>query len=147
MAYIIDSNQYLFDKVFWAIWKAIKIIFKLTVYLPLWFAGNLITSQILGKNEDPLTWIALIILFALMAYQVTFFIKGLIIGLKNKGNLLWLPLFIVCICFTCLLPIWFVHNNIQPWLHKVSPNSGNLLAWLTAILFGIYVYSRYHFFV
>jgi len=145
MAYIIDSNQYLFDKVLWAIWKAIKIIFRLTVYLPFWFAGYLITSKILIKNEDPLTWIALIILFALLAYQVTFFIKGLIIGLKNKGNLFWLPIFIVFICFTCVLPTWFIHNSIQPWLHIISPNSGNLMAWLTSIFFGIYVYSRYHF--
>lgn len=145
MAYIIDSNQYLFDKVLWAIWKAIKIIFKLTVYLPLWFAGYQITSQILIKNEDSLNLIALTILFALLIYQVIFFTKGLIISLKIKGNLFWLPLFIVCICFTCVLPTWFIHSSIQPWLHRISPNSGNLMAWLTSIFFGIYVYSRYHF--
>jgi hypothetical protein len=139
MAYIVDSNQHLFDKVLWAIWKAIKIFLKLTVYLPIWFSGYLITTQILSKNEDPLTWIALIILFTLIAYQMIFFIKGIIIGLKNKGNPFWLPLFIVCICFTCVLPTWFIHNNIQPWCHRLSHNSGNLLAWLTSFYSG-YMY-------
>lgn len=145
MAYTMKSNQYLFDKTLRGLWIAFKIILYLAIYLPLWLSGYLITSLFLKKNDDIFAWIGLIILFTILAYQSVFFVKGLLIGLKNKGNLCWLPLFIACICFTCLIPIWLIHNNIQPWLHRVSPNSGNLLAWLTSISFGIYAYSRYHF--
>ena len=145
MAHIIDSNQYLFDKVLKGLWIAFKLILKLAIYLPLWFSDYLMTSLILEKNDDAYIWIGLIILFTILAYQAVFFIKGLIIGLKNKSNLFWLPLFIICFSFTCLFPTWLIHNNIQPWLCKISPNSGNLIACLTSILFGIYVYSRYHF--
>jgi len=145
MAYTIDSNQYLFDKTLRGLWIAFKIILNLATYLPLWFTGYLITSLFLKKNDDGFAWIGLIILFTILVYQAVFFIKGVLIGLKNKGNLCWLLLFIVCVCFTCLLPIWFIHNNIQPWFQRISPNSGNLIAWFTSILFGLYVYSRYHF--
>jgi len=42
MAYIIDSNQYLFDKALRALWVTLKLILKLLIYLPLWFVGYLI---------------------------------------------------------------------------------------------------------
>lgn len=145
MAYIIDSNQYLFDKALRGLWFAFKIILNLATYLPMWCTGYLITSLFLKKNDDGFAWIGLLILFTFLAYQAVFFVKGLLIGLKNKSNLLWVPLFIICISFTCLFPALFIHNNIQPWLHRISPNSGNLIAWGTSILFGLYVYSRYHF--
>lgn len=145
MAYIIDSNQYLFEKALKGLWIAFKIILNLVTYLPLGFTGYLITSLFLKKNDEGFTWIGLLILFTFLAYQAVYFVKGLLIGLKNKSNLLWVPLFIICISFTCLFPALFIHNNIRPWLHTISPNSGNLMAWLTSILMGIYVYSRYHF--
>lgn len=145
MPHIIDSSQYLFDKTLRALWISAKFALKLITYLPLWFVGYLITSKILEKKDDGLAWIGLVILFTLLIYQIIFFFKGVIIGLKNKGNLLWLPLFIICLSFTCLFPTWLVYINIQPYLHKISPNSGNVLVWIVSIAFGIYAYSRYHF--
>lgn len=145
MAYLINSGQYLFDKTLKALWISLKFSLKLITYLPLWFAGYLITSLILQKNDDGLAWIGLIILFAILIYQIVFFIKGIIIGLKNKGNLIWLPLFILCLSFTCLLPTWLVYKNIQPYFNKVSPASGNVLTWIVSISFGLYAYSRYHY--
>lgn len=146
MAYIVDSNQYLFDRTLKALRIAFRATIKLAVYLPLWFSGYLLTSQLLDKTDDSIAWILLIVLFTILMYQSIFFIKGLLIGLKkNKGNLLWMPLFIVCILFTCVFPVWQLHSTVVQLFHKISPNSGNLLAWLTSLCFGIYVYSRYNF--
>lgn len=146
MGYIVNSNQYLFDKTFAGLRIALKLFIKLLVYLPLWFTGYMISTNILQKDDDALAWIGLIILFALLIYQVIFFIKGLIIGLIHERNLLWIPLFILCFSFTCILPVWLVFNNIQPYLYELSPKSGNILTWIASISFGIYVFSRYHYF-
>src|SRR4051812_32904328 len=84
MAYVIDSSQYLFDKALRALWVTLKLILKLLIYLPLWFVGYFITSLILEKNDDGLAWIGLITLFAVLTYQIIFFIKGIIIGFMSK---------------------------------------------------------------
>jgi hypothetical protein len=70
MAYVIDSRQHLFEKAFRASWISLKLILKLTVYLPLWLVGYLITTLILDKNDDNLPWIGFnqIILFAILFY-------------------------------------------------------------------------------
>ena len=141
----IDSSQYLFNKALLVLCIAMKLFFKLIVYLPLWFVGYMIVTNILGKGDSALGWIGLIALFTLLLYQIVFFIKGIIIGLMNEANFLWIPLFVVCISFTCIFPAWIVYNYIQPILQELSPKSGGGMSWIGAIAFGIYTYSRYHY--
>jgi len=143
--YTYDTGQHIFDRALWALWMAAKWILKLVIYLPLWFSGYIISTNILNKEDSVFAWIGLIVIFAVFLYQLLFFVKGMIIGFKSWGNLFWIPLFILCSAFTCVLPVWIVFDILQPFAIELSMRSGDTVTWIFAVAFGLFLYSRYHF--
>lgn len=143
--YQYDSGQYIFDRVLVGFWIVIKWLFKAAIYFPLWFTGYIITTKILDTTDSAFAWVGLILIFALALYQLVFFLKGMLIGFLNEGNLCWIPLFMVCVVFTSLLPAWIAFDSIQTVAYQLSEKSGNILAWIGVSAFAIFLYSRYHF--
>lgn len=90
-------------------------------------------------------WIGLIIIFSIFLYLLLYFVKGILIGLKNRGNWLWFPIFITCTLFTSVLPVWIWFEDITVALAFHSKNAYPKLAWIASIALGFYFYSRYHF--
>src|SRR5687768_15233980 len=89
------SEQYLFDRCFQAIWSLIKLLFKLVIYSPMIITGYFLSNNILGKSDSVIIWTALILLFACMIYMISYFIKGIIIGLLAVRNFFWILFFTV----------------------------------------------------
>jgi hypothetical protein len=143
--YTYDTSQHIFDRALWALWIAAKWILKAIVYLPLWFTGYIIVDNILNKEDSAFAWIGLIVIFAICLYQLLFFVKGMIIGLRHRNNLFWILLFILCITFTCILPVWFAFDTIHFYAEEWSTKSADILTWVFAMAFGLFIYSRYHF--
>jgi hypothetical protein len=145
--YTFDISQYIFDRFLLALLITARLFIKAIVYLPLWFSGYAITNRLLVKEDSGFAWIGLILLIAFALYQLVFFFKGIIIGLKSRGNLLWITFFILCAVFTCIVPSWIIFENLHSLAFRLSHQAGDVLTWLFAISFGLYVYSRYHFLI
>jgi hypothetical protein len=143
--YTYNSDQHIFDRAQWGLWIAAKWILRAIIYLPLWFAGYLIATNILQKEDSAFAWAGMIVILAICLYQLLFFIMGLIIGFKYRENFLWIPLFILCTVFTCVLPVWFAFDAIQVFTTEWSKKSADTLTWIFALAFGLLIYSRYHF--
>lgn len=142
-----DHGQILFNRVLFAFTIAIKIILKIIVYSPLLCIGWLIANAILTVNTNKILWIALILIFATLSYFVIYFLKGVLIALKHNHNWLWLPLLIFCVAFTCMLPVWIVFDPLTNFIGRYSQTNQQLLTWIFAFAFGLYVYSKYHFLI
>lgn len=147
MAYYYDNSggQYFFDRAISFIVVAVKWIFKSIIYYPLLLTGYILTSGILSKEDDKLAWVGLIVLFAFSLYLLIYFIKGMLLAFKSQGNLLWFPLLLLCIAFTCILPVWVIYEPLENLMFKLSKNAGEVLTIIVSVAFGIYLYSRYHF--
>lgn len=143
--YTYDTGQHIFDRALIGLWIAVKWLLKAIVYLPLWFTSYIITSSILHNEDSAFAWIGIIIIFTLCLYQALFFLKGMLIAFKSRGNLLWILLFIICTTFTCIVPLWIAFDTLRSFAIEMSEKSANTLTWIFAIGFGIFVYNRYHF--
>lgn len=143
--YYYDAGQHFFDNVLSALWIAAKWLAKAVVYLPLWFCGYLLSATMLTPKDSAVAWIGLVVLIAVVMYQLLFFIKGILIALKAYQKLVWIFLFLVCCTFTCILPAWFIYHAIQPLMTELSAQSASTLTWIAAITSGVLVYSQYHF--
>lgn len=139
------DGQILFNRVLFAFFTAIKIILKIVVYSPLLFLSYLITKQILGATTDAIIWLALILIFAVILYFITYFFKGVLIALKANRNLFWIVIFICLLTITCVLPVWLIFSPVQDFINNYTSSNPLLITWIFAIAFGLYVYSRYHF--
>ena len=140
-----DDGQILFDRILFAFTITIKVILKVVVYSPLIFLSWLITNQLLAENTDKVIWIGLMLIFSVALYFSIYFLKGMLIALRNNRNLFWIPLFICCVILTCALPVWIVFEPLENFFNKYTETNQQLLTWICALAFGLYVYSKYHF--
>ncbi|SRR6266498_3294360 len=67
-------------------------------------------------------------------------------GFKAKGNLFWIPIFIFCIVFTCVIPIWIVFEPIESLIGKMTHETNtNTLTWIVSLAFAFFIYRKYNF--
>jgi hypothetical protein len=146
MIYIIYGlEQYLFGLCLYAIWIIIKLIFRAIVYYPLLTIGYIIATKILDKNDNALAWITVILLFASILYQLVYLIKGMMITLKGRKNYLWILLFIICVGITCVFPAWLLMVAVKEIIFTLSKENTGIISGMIAVVFGLYIYSRYLF--
>ncbi len=122
---------------------AFKLLFKALVFAPLIFTGYLLATQVLDKKAHGLLWITVILLFAALLYAGMMALKNIICDLKDRQNYWWVPLFLFCITFTCILPAWLVYDppNSIILRMKGTPN----ITRLVVFCFTVYVYFQYDF--
>jgi hypothetical protein len=124
-----------------------KLLFKGLIYFPLLVTGYLLTTHILQRKDHALAWIGLTLLFAFVLYAIVYFFKGIVIALKSRGNLLWIPVFIVCVSYTCIAPVWIMFDAIEKLMFQLSKEQGATLTWLFSFALGGYIYSKYQFLI
>lgn len=141
------DDQQMFDRNAGFLWNAAKWLLKILIYFPLILTSYAIVSSIMKKDISSLLGFAVVILVSFILYLLVYFVKGILIGLKSNNKLLWILLFIICVTFTCVLPVYLVFDPISS-LVKSSSHSGNpnsILKWIFSLAFGVYVYFRYDF--
>lgn len=125
------------------LWLFAKAFWKIFIYSPLLFTGYWISMQFLERNAPALLWIGCVLGFTLLIYQLLFLLKGLLIALKQKGNLMWLLLFVICICFTCILPAYLAMEPAAYLAIKIKIDES--FARMIVIVLAAYIYTRYNF--
>jgi hypothetical protein len=140
-----SSEQYLFDRILYGMQTAIKYAGKAMVYFPQLFTGYCITRCLLNKETNGMIWVTLTVLFALIIYQFIFLLKGMLIGLKEKKNFWWIPLFTMCVLYTCVLPVMLFFGLLHKAAFYFTIEYADALTWLFAIVAGSYLYSKYEF--
>jgi hypothetical protein len=140
-----DDGQILFDKTLYALAVFFKLILKAIVYSPLLVIGYLFTKKTTGSDTDIIIWLPMVILFSFILYIIIYFLKGVLIALKYNRNLLWIPLFIFCVLFTCILPVYIIFTPFETFIARYAQTNHELITWIIAVTFGLYVYKRYHF--
>ncbi len=140
-----DDGQVLFNRILFAFAITLKVSLKVIVYSPLLFIGWLLTKQILNTETNKVFWIALILMFAVILYAVIYFFKGVLIALKFNRKAAWVFLFLCLSIITCVLPAWIIFTPLQNFIAAYINSNQQLITWLIALIFGVYVYNRYHF--
>lgn len=140
-----SSEQYFFDRIFNGVMIAIKNAVKAIVYFPQLFGGYCIACCLLSKETNELLWISLTVLFAFILYQCIFLLKGLLIAFKTKHNFWWLPFFILCVLYTCVLPVILFFGLLHKAVFYFTIEYADALTWLFAIVVCSYLYNKYAF--
>ncbi len=138
-----NEGQSLFDTTIFGLWFFLKLAFKLLIYFPLVFTGYIIATKLLDKQAHGILWVGTILFMAYVIYLFLYFLKGIILVLKFHRNLLWLPLLLIAISFTCILPVWLTWDTATNLILKLGGNT--TIQWIFAIAFGAYIYFRYNF--
>lgn len=140
-----SSEQYLFDRMLHGLLIAVKAVGKGIVYFPQLFTGYCISRCFLNKEDNGIIWITLTVLFAFMLYQFIFLLKGILIVFKIKKNFWWIPILIVCVLYTSVLPVMLFFALLHKAAFYFTIDHADELTWLFAIVACGYIYSKYAF--
>lgn len=140
-----DSEQHFFDNALAGLYVVARLIGKAVLYFPVLFTGYWLATAVLHKQDTAMLWITIALLFAYAVFCAVYCLKGILIACRNAGNLLWVPIFIGCIAFTCFAPGWLVFHSLEPILTRISPDHGTSATWVISIGSAIYLYSQYDF--
>jgi hypothetical protein len=146
--YYQDDGQRLVRMQTFGLLIAAKYLIKLFIYSPLIFTAIAITNSIVDKNEfKSFKGLFVIFMITCILYLLVYFPKGLLIGLKAKGNFFWIPLFLFCIAFTCAIPVYLAFEPVGKLVIYMSETQkpDELLQWAISLLIGYLVYLQYKF--
>jgi hypothetical protein len=107
--------------------------------MPLLYAGYLVSTHMLSKKDNGIGGLVLAIVLAYFFYLLIFFLKGMMLCLKEMNVWIWVPIFFLCGAFTYIMPMWMVHAI----LNRVIENK--TVVWILSVAFGYYVYLKYQF--
>jgi len=126
---------------------ALKLAFKALIYFPFLVTGYLCAGVILHRKDHGLLWLGMTLLFTFMVSLIFSILKNLIRHWRTRNVFFWIPLFIVCVAYTCVFPVYLVFDLIEKIVSKMTHQSNvALLTWIVSLAFGFFVFSRHRFF-
>lgn len=146
--YYQDDGQRLVRAQTFGLLIAAKYLIKLFIYSPLIFTAIVIARSVVYKNEFiSMEGVLVISFISCFLYLLVYFLKGLLIGLKAKGNFFWIPLFLFCVVFTCAIPVYLAFEPVGKLVMSVSETQkpDKLLQWVISLTIGYLVYFQYKF--
>lgn len=114
------NDQQMFDRNTNALWKVAKWLFKALVYFPLIITSFMIVFSFMKNEVSSLLGLAVVMLVIFILYLLVYFVKGILIRLRNNNKLLWILPFIICVAFTCILPVYLVLDPIEYFVKSSS---------------------------
>lgn len=117
--YYYSQEQYLFDQNLRSIWFFLLLLIKAILYLPHLTLAYLITSQILDKQNNGLTWIITILIITYIIHLHFLLFQAWIIQLKRSRIRLWIPLFILALLYSSVFPTWILWEALTPYVQEL----------------------------
>jgi len=112
------------------------------LYSPLLFLGYLVMHALPGVHHgNPYVQAGLIGGVAYLAYCTLFFLKGLLLGLRQQGRSGWVLLLVPCLVLACGVPLVVMHLLLSNWWSSLP----SFWTWVGGLAFAGLVYQRYQF--
>lgn len=111
-------------------------IFGLFVY-----AGYLLSQKVLGEEAEKFQLVCGSILFTYLIFCLIYFLKGIIIGLRSKNNILWILPWTICVLLSCVVPAWILKTLVTVILFNPIHQQEN---WQIGIGWGVFVLTLFY---
>lgn len=124
----------------------ICLLYSAFIYVPL-----LIVSFILAESmsnlysNDIYIKLGLTLGIGYLMFAGIYFLKGLLIGLRQNNHLSWVLLFVLCILLTCGVQSIGAHSILQDFFASRNVANHGLWSLLGAGVVALLIYSHYQF--
>lgn len=141
-----DESQHLFERTLKGLWTGIKLLFRLLIYSPLFFLGFFLATLIMPHNREKLLlWGLLAVGIAMALYCLVYFLKGILVGLRDRGSIWWVPVFLLCVGIACVPGVFLALEPASSLLKDITknPQPNPVWVWGVSVLFGLVVLFYY----
>jgi hypothetical protein len=145
MNVLILSLQFLvFQLLFRLLVFVVKLAVRALVYSPQLLTAYLACQRFLTRNDSAQTWLLSLLSLAITMYVLTLLLKALLLALKQKGHGLWLPVFLLLLTYTCLLPVWLLFPWVKTLMTLLDKEHASWLSFAASVALALYIYSHYN---
>ena len=136
----ISDGQFHFNRSMRGLKLTLFFLLLCVVFSPLLFLAYWIDTKFLPLNAPGHVWLLAVLGTGLLIYGVLFLFKVLIIGLHRNHSGWWVPLFLVSVALTCILPAVITFPIFNYLTVHTRP-----VTWVLDIAFAYFVYGQYNF--
>jgi len=119
-----NESQSLLNRNLFGLRVAFYFFIYLVIFCPLWFTGFMIEQKIFDHKYKGIKEVLIIAGFAVLIYWLLFLLKGILLFCKGKGNLLWIPLYLLCTGFAAVAPaielFLITRHSLQPVMGVIA---------------------------
>jgi hypothetical protein len=123
-----------------------SLLYSAFVYIPLLVLSYYLATRISDSySNDLFIKSGLTILICYLLFATIYFLKGLLIGLRNRGRNSWFILWMLCVVLTCGAQAVLAQTQLENVFGSRGIANYELWSWLGAALVGLIIYSHYQF--
>jgi|GEM_PF-769377 len=128
--------------VFFLFLLKIAAIFGVFIY-----AGYLLSQKMLGDGADKLKIWGFALFFTYLIFGIIYFLKGIVVGLRQREKKLWILPWLICVLLCCAFPAFFIRSAFSGMFNPAQQKE----IWYTIISWGVfgislvYIYNIYQF--
>jgi hypothetical protein len=124
----------------------ISILYSAFVYVPLLaFSYSLVTKISPLYSNDIYIKVGLTGIVAYLLFSFVYFLKGVLIGLRNNRQIIWIAVWIICVIATCGIQAILGQNFLESLFRDRHIANYELWSWIGASAIIILIYSHYQF--
>lgn len=130
----------------WLVSSIIGALFQLVIFSPLLMLGYWLADHLHSAYSNDWTIkVALVIFFSYILYAILYFLKGMIIRLRDLKRKWWVVVWFCCVALTCGLQILIVQYQLEGYFHARRIANYSLWSLAGSLAVGAFVYLHYSF--
>jgi len=124
----------------------LSVLYGAFIYIPLLLVGYWMANKMNSLySDDQIIKIVLTLACAYVVFSFIYFLKGLLIGMRTRGQSLWIIVWITCVIVTSGIQMFISQNLLESFFSSRSVVNHEVWSWLGAVAVGVLIYSHYRF--
>lgn len=124
----------------------ISVLYSAFIYVPLIVLSYFLVSKISALySNDVYIKVGLTAIVAYLLFSLVYFLKGILIGLRTKGQSAWILVWAICVIATCGIQAIIGQNLLESFFRDRQVANYELWSWIGSSAIVILIYSHYQF--
>lgn len=130
----------------WLFRIALSIVYGAFIYAPLLLLSYMLVKEMAPLySDDVFVKIGLTMIVCYLLFSLIYFLKGVLIALRNNKANTWLIVFVLCVLVTSGAQAMLTQDFFQGFFAERSVANYLVWSWLGAGAVGALIYSHYQF--
>jgi hypothetical protein len=130
------------------IWFLVRIIISLLysgfVYVPLLMMSYFVASKLSGLySNDIYIKIGLTVIVGYALFSIIYFLKGILIGMRNAGRNMWVVVWLFCVIITCGIQAVVGQTFLEQFFASRQVANSQLWSWIGSGAIVVLIYTHF----
>jgi hypothetical protein len=124
----------------------ISLLYSGFIYVPLILLGYWASNKMSALySNDAFIKVGLTIAWAYLFFALVYMLKGILIGLKNNGQVAWFLFWVICVALTAGTQAVITQNLLESFFNSRHIANYEIWSWIGAASVALLIYSHYQF--